>query len=104
MRASSKQRKTMLTFIEQWQKSGMRQKDFYEQHNIPAHVFYYWHKCYRRQHQKKTVKPLSSSNHFLELQPSVTASINSIEIPLPNGIQIFFNEHVSIDYLKALTR
>ncbi len=34
-------RKAMMALIEQWQKSGLRQKDFYQQHNIPAHVFYY---------------------------------------------------------------
>lgn len=91
----------MIALIEQWQRSGMRQKDFYEQHNIPAHVFYYWHKCYRKQHNKRA-EPSPSSNHFIELQPSITGSINNIEIRLPNGIQIFFNEHVGVDYLKEL--
>lgn len=82
---------------------GCGQKDFYQQHNVPAHVFYYWHKCYRKQHNK-FAEPLPSSNHFIELQPAVAESINTIEIRLPNGIQIFFNEPVSVDYLKALTR
>ncbi len=49
MRASSVQRKTMLALIEQWEQSSISQKDFYQQHNIAAHVFYYWHRCYKKQ-------------------------------------------------------
>jgi len=94
----------MIALIEQWQKSGMRQKDFYLQHNIPAHVFYYWHRCYKKQQQNKVVRESPSSNQFIELKASGTEPINSIEIRLPNGIQIFLNDQVSVDYLKALTR
>jgi len=104
MRLPDKDRKGMIALIEQWQKSGMRQKDFYQQHNIPAHVFYYWHGCYRKQQQNKTVKPSASSSHFIELQPRVIEPINNIEARLPNGIQVFFTGQVSVDYLKALTR
>jgi len=103
MRLPENDRKAMIALIEKWQKSVMRQKDFYQQNNIPAHVFYYWHKCYRKQQQNKVEKP-SSFNHFIELQPSVSRSINNIEIRLPNGIQISFSDLVSVDYLKALTR
>ena len=103
MRLPDNDRKSMLALIEQWQSSGMRQKDFYQQHNIAAHVFYYWHKCYRKQ-QDKTDKALSSSNSFIELQPQATGLKNNIEIRLPGGIQIFCNDQVSVDYLKALIR
>lgn len=104
MRLPENDRKAMMALIEKWQRSGMRQKDFYLQHNIPAHVFYYWHKCYRKQQQKKIVKPSLSSNPFIELQPSETGAAKNMEIRLPNGIKIFFNDRVSVDYLKALTR
>ncbi len=103
MRLPENDRKAMLALIELWQNSGMRQNDFYQQHNIPAHVFYYWHKCYRKL-QHKTAKPLPSSNQFIELQPKATVLKSNIEIRLPNGIQIFCNDQVSVDYLKALTR
>jgi len=104
MRLPQNDRKVMLALIEKWQNSGMRQRDFYRQHNIPAHVFYYWYKCFRKQHENKITNPLPSSNHFIQLKPSATEPINNIEIRLPNGIQIFFNDGVSVDYLKALTR
>jgi transposase-like protein len=104
MRLPEKDRRAMMALIEQWQKSGMRQKDFYRQHNIPAHVFYYWHKCYRKQQQSRIIKSSLSSNSFIELQPSGIEPVNNIEIRFPNGIQIFLNTPVSVDYLKALTR
>ena len=104
MRLPENDRKTKIALIEQWQKSGMRQKDFYQHHNIPAHVFYYWHKCYRKQQNSKVARPIMASNHFIKLQPSAIEATNNIEIRLPNGIQIFFNNEVSVDYLKALTR
>jgi transposase-like protein len=103
MRLHDNDRKAMLALIQQWQNSGMRQKDFYRQHNISAHVFYYWHKCYRKQ-QDKIAEPLSSSNQFIELQPQATGLKTNIEIRLPGGIQIFCSDQVSVDYLKALIR
>jgi hypothetical protein len=104
MRLPENDRKTMMTLIEKWQKSGMRQKDFYQQHNIPAHVFYYWLKRYRKQQHNTIIKPDASSNQFIELQPTVVEPLKNIEIRLPNGIQIFLNNQVSVEYLKALIR
>ncbi len=104
MRLRENDRKAMMTLIEQWQKSGLRQKDFYQQHNIPAHVFYYWLNCFRKQQAGKVVKQVPKANSFIQLQPLQIEGINNVEIRLPNGIQIFFNSQVSVDYLKALTR
>ena len=100
MRASNEERNAMLSLIKQWEQSGMRQKDFYQQHNIPAHVFYYWHKCYKKPKAVKS-KPVPSTNSFVQLQPSVSSTGN-IEMHLPNGNRIIFNQPVSVDYLKAL--
>lgn len=104
MRLPENDRKAMMALIEKWQKSGMRQKDFYQHHNIPAHVFYYWHKCYREHQDVKVANSLPTTDSFIQLQSSSIQSTNSIEIRLPNGIQIFLNEQVNVDYLKALTR
>ncbi len=100
MRASNEERNGMLALIKQWEQSGMRQKDFYEQHNIPAHVFYYWHKCYKKP-KAGARKPIPAANSFVQLHPSVPSASN-IEMHLPNGNRIIFNQQVSVDYLKAL--
>ena len=103
MRLRDNVRKAMLAIKEQWQKSGLRQKDFYLQQNIAAHVFYYWLKCFKKQQTIKVDKQLPKAGSFIQLQPLQIASVNTIEIRLPNGIQILFNSAVSVDYLKALT-
>lgn len=36
MRVSNEQGNAMLALIEQWEQSGMRQKDFYQKHNLPS--------------------------------------------------------------------
>lgn len=97
MRVSTTDRQTKFQIIEQWKKSGLSQKEFYHQQNIPAHVFYYWHKYYRDQQKKASAK---SPGSFVELVSS--ASAGGIEVQLPNGTRIFFNQPVSADFLKAL--
>ncbi len=100
MRASNEERNAMLALIKQWEQSGMRQKDFYQQHNIAAHVFYYWHKCYKKP-KAGVRKPIPPANSFVQLQPLVPSASN-IEMHLQNGNRIIFNQPVSVDYLKAL--
>jgi len=101
MRASNEQRTAMLALIEQWEQSGMRQKDFYQQHDIRSHVFYYWHKRYQKQ-KTRPRKSTPASGGFVELQPSVLSPNNNLELHLPNGTRLIFNQQVSVDYLKAL--
>ena len=100
MRASSEQRKTMLALIEQWQQSGISQKVFYQQHNIPAPVFYYWHKCYRK--QRGGLNKSAPVNSFVQLEPSPIPLASNIELQLANGNRIIFHQPVGVDYLKAL--
>jgi len=100
MRASKEDRKAMLELIEQWHKSGKRQKDFYQEYNIPAHVFYYWHKCYRK--QKGALPKPTPANRFVELKPSPVLTAGNVEVQFTSGHRIIFHQAVSADYLKAL--
>jgi len=100
MRANNEERNAMLALIKQWEQSGMRQKDFYQQHKIPAHVFYYWHKCYKKP-KTGVHKSVPAASSFCQLQPSVPSAGN-MEMHLSNGNRIIFNQPVSVDYLKAL--
>ncbi len=97
MHLTGADRQAKINLIEQWKQSGLSQKQFYQQQNIPAHVFYYWHKCYRNQQHKSSS---SASGGFI---PLTTASFGrGIEVQLPNGVRVIFNEQVSVDFLKAL--
>ena len=92
-------RQAKIDIIEKWKQSGLSQKEFYQQQNIPAHVFYYWHKVYRDQQHNKAS---SFSESFVQIASS--ASVGHIEVQFPNGTRIIFNEPVSCDFLKVLIR
>ncbi len=99
MGVSGTDRQAKIDIIEKWKQSGLSQKEFYEQQHIPAHVFYYWHKVYRDQQHKKAS---SFSEGFVQI--ASPASAGNIEVQFPNGTRIIFNEPVSCDFLKVLTR
>lgn len=100
MRLPDNDRQAKIDLIQQWKDSGLTQKEFYHQQNIPQHVFYYWHKCYRNQQNKNDKSAGSRVNGFVQLTaPSTPANL---ELQLPNGMRIVFHEPVPADYLKAL--
>lgn len=89
----------MFRMITSWKQSGLSQKAYCEQNNIPYHVFHYWYKRYRDQQgavNDGTFVPLN-------VKPSTFPVSNSaIEILLPDGKRILFHQSVGPDYLKAL--
>ena len=97
MRSNEQLRQQMFDHITQWQQSGVSQKAYCTQNNIPYHVFHYWYKCYRNEN--------SMSNEFssfvqLKVQPSSSTPV--IELLLGDGKRILFHQPVSSDYLKSL--
>jgi hypothetical protein len=100
MRLHDNDRRAKIDLIQKWKDSGLTQKEFYQQHNIPAHVFYYWHKCYREQQNKVAMASSTSANGFVQLTAS--SPTTGIELHLPGGIRIIFHEPVPADYIKTL--
>ncbi len=97
MRLTGYDRQAKFDIIEKWKQSGLSQQEFYQQQSIPAHVFYYWHKCYRDQHYKPSGK---ASGGFIQL--TSPASTGNIELHFPNGTRVVFNEPVMAEYITAL--
>jgi hypothetical protein len=60
MRLPDNDRQAKIDLIQKSKDSGLTQKEFYQQQNIPQHVFYYWHKCYCDQQNKIREVPLSA--------------------------------------------
>jgi len=87
-------RQQQFTMIESWEQSGLNQKQYCLQNNIPYHVFHYWYKRYR-EHQAPAVQPFVP----LTVQPSFSSNI---EIQYTDGKRLIFHHPVSSDYLKAL--
>lgn len=105
MRSSGQDGQSKMNLIAEWKASGLSQKEFYQQRNIPAHVFYYWHKCYRDHFNKAQGRSSSTAGDFVELSASLGCSATaSVEVHLPNGVRVVFNGSVSPEYLKALIR
>ena len=91
----------MYAHIEQWEQSGLSQKVYCEQHTLKYHVFHYWYKLYRDQHQAAQSQPKASAS-FLPLTLVNPSSATVIELHLSGSQRLVFHQMVSADYLKAL--
>lgn len=95
MPATKEQRTHFLAMIEQWQRSGLRQKVFCTENNIPYHVFHYWYGVY-----KSEQKP---SGSFLPVNIRPAANQEQITLKSDNGIQLQFAlTDKSIQFVKHL--
>jgi hypothetical protein len=91
-------RQQMFQMIEQRKQSGLSQNAFCQQQSIRFHKFYYWYKCYRRQHGVRD----DNRPGFVKLKIEKPQAASSIEIHFPGGVRVLFHEPVSSNYLKTL--
>ena len=98
MRNDPDARHQMFQMIEQWKQSGLSQRAFCGQQSMRFHKFYYWYKCYRRQHE--TID--NHSERFVKLKIEKSSVASSVEVHFPGGIHVVFHEPVSSNYLKTL--
>ena len=98
-------RAQMYAHIEQWKQSGLSQKSYCEQQAVKYHVFHYWYKLYRDQHQQAAQapepQPLAT---FIPLTLSTSPITSFVELHLSGGHRLVFHQMISADYLKALIR
>ncbi|HET7116511.1 MAG TPA: hypothetical protein VN726_12520 [Hanamia sp.] len=97
MRKDPEVQQQMFQLIEQWKQSGLSQNAFCQQESIRFHKFYYWYKCYRRQHDREDTVP-----GFVKLKIEKPPVTSSVEVHFPGGIRVLFHEPVNSNYLKAL--
>ena len=95
MQKDTKVREAMITMINHWQQSGLSQKAYCSQHDIPYHVFHYWYKVYRN----VNVTPIAS---FVKLQVSPSPGSSVAELICTDGKRLVFHQPVTADYLKVL--
>jgi hypothetical protein len=100
MQKDSKERQQMFAMIENWQQSGLTQKQYCRQQDIRYHVFHYWYKVYRDEQQNSKEAPSA----FVALQLKSTAAITApyAELLLPNGKRLVFHYPVDVGTLQAL--
>ncbi len=98
MHKNSEVRRQMFGMVESWKQSGLSQNAFCQQQSLKFHTFYYWYKCYRKQHEI----PGNNNPTFVKLKIEKPLAAGCVEIYFPGGVRILFQEPVSSSYLKAL--
>jgi hypothetical protein len=86
----------MEKLYQQWKDSGLSRKAFSTEHNLSYQTFNYWHK---RFHKTESPEP----NGFAELTVPV-APAHYLEVVLPSGSRIIFQQQPSADWLRELLR
>lgn len=61
------------------------------EHGLSIATYYYWH---------QKLKAVKQPGSFVELHPGPSG--NRVEVVLPNGIQIYFDQLVPVSYLKEI--
>ena len=89
----------MFPLIQEWERSGLSQKEFYLQHDIKPHVFWYWLRRYREEGQ---VAPQESPGFVsVEMEQAPLASVLA-EVIYPDGTRLVFKERVGLGILQGL--
>ena len=86
-------KQAMEQHIAQCSTSGMQVRQYCQEQNIQSSTYYYWLK-------KLQGTPNKNIGSFLRVKPIQQNS--RIEINLPNGIKISFENLVPADYVKQL--
>ncbi len=112
----------MFPLVERWQKSGLTQKEFSQQHGVSEHVFYYWVSRYRN---ALSIAPLSNSGPVAHSKPvantetaagfiRLSSPVEAVPpaargeaqattvVELPSGVVLRFRGLVPVAYLKEL--
>ncbi len=112
----------MFPMVESWQKSGLTQKEFSQQHGVSEHVFYYWVSRYRNAQpvsplakkqpvaHPKPVADTETAAAFIRLSSPVeavapaarTVADATTVVELPSGVVLRFWGLVPVAYLKEL--
>lgn len=88
----------MFPIVEDWLQSGLTQKAYSQQHQLPGHVLPYWVGRYRKT-QPTTDQKTSS---FIRLAAPTAPMVHDIEVQLPTGVVIRFAHTVPVAYLQQV--
>jgi hypothetical protein len=110
----------MFPLVENWQKSGLTQKEFSQKHELPLHILPYWVARYRK--GQPSVSPsrpqspgfirLSSPVDSVPAATRVPADLSAVSsaaavdtttvVELPSGVVVRFSSLLPVEYIKEL--
>ena len=88
----------MFPIVEDWLQSGLTQKAYSQQHQLPGHVLPYWVGKYR----KNQFSDAQEHSSFIRLAAPAAPWLQGMEIQLPSGVVIRFAHTVSVTYLQQV--
>jgi hypothetical protein len=95
-------RQEMFSLMKQYLKGGIVAREFYKQHNLSEHKFYYWLRRY-----KEAISSPDQSFIPVEVNssmPPVEDIPGDIQIQYPNGVIVTLDKSVNISRLRALIK
>lgn len=89
----------MYALIREWERSGLTQKKFFEQHPIPRSTFGYWRKKYIKENGQGKEK-----DNFIPVKVSNAAenSPELLQVIYPNGVRLVCSPDMDLSRLKPL--
>ena len=93
----------MYPIVEDWQASGLTQKEYSRRHGMPKHILPYWAARYRQEKNGEDEKPVGFAPIKFATPVGATPERN-VEIVLPNGIVVRLPDRVSPSYLQQVLR
>lgn len=97
--ASTRSAAEMFPLIQEWERSGLSQKEFYNHYRIKPHVFWYWLRRYREEGQ---AAPQEAPGFVsVEMEEAPAESVLA-EVIYPDGTRLVFKERVGLSFLQGL--
>ena len=93
--------------LEQWQQSGLSQKDWCQANQIPVHQFSYWKQKLLNKAVDQQARPGSQSQRFIpvQIQPGAyPSSMESLTLQLPGGLTISGIAEHNLGTVQALIK
>ena len=97
MKKQARTREQIYALINQWQGSGLKQKEFCNKHNIA----YYTFKYYRTQKNREETKAATTAS-FVSVKVKETNALQGVTITYPNGVRLDMENIVGTEQLKTL--
>jgi len=86
---------TMFASISIWQQSGLTQREWCRQQDIPYHIFHYWYRKFKDQQGP------AGNGSFVQIAMTSTPA-TGCEVVFTDGTRIVFHQPVTAQYLKSL--
>jgi hypothetical protein len=97
---SSSSHDKMFNSIEQWQRSGVSQKAWCTENNIPYSVFHYWYRRFRNLHPENEQVV---ADRFVQIKvPDHLSGIPWCELVLTNGQKFVFHQPLAAEFIRSI--